>query len=228
MNMKKLKMLMEISILKTFYINFKTQKFKDAIKFPILIGKHTHLDIRGGVKIPLRISSGMIRIGIGGSRDLLHYESRQNYISVRQGATLVFEGCAHFAPHTSILVGANAELRFGDNFSSNNGCRFSVIDKIGFGKDVLFGGNCVVRDSDGHTVYDLEGIHTVAHKNKSPVKIGNHVWIANNCHILKGVTIADDTVIGYGSLVVRDMQECNSIYAGIPAKLMKRGIKWER
>lgn len=182
----------------------------------------------GGVIIPSHISSGMVRIGIGGSPDLQYYESRKNYICVKQGAKLVFEGFTHFAPHTAILVGANAELKFGGNFSSNNGCRFSTMHKIEFGKDVLLGGNCVVRDSDGHTVYDIVGTDKVAHKSEAPIKIGNHVWISNNCHVLKGVSIADDTIIGYGSLVVRDVHESNSIYAGVPAKLIKGGIEWEK
>lgn len=48
--MGKIRMLTQISILKTLYMNFKTQKFVNAVKLPIWVGKHTKLDIcRGGV-----------------------------------------------------------------------------------------------------------------------------------------------------------------------------------
>lgn len=47
--MGKIRMLTQISILKTLYMNFKTQKFVNAVKLPIWVGKHTKLDIcRGG------------------------------------------------------------------------------------------------------------------------------------------------------------------------------------
>ena len=227
--MGKIRMLTQISILKTLYMNFKTQKFVNAVKLPIWVGKHTKLDICwGGVLIRSNISSGMIRIGIGGSPDLFYYEARKNYVGVARGARLVFNGFTHFAPHTSVLVGENAELLFGSNFSSNNGCRYSAMNKIEFGNNVLLGGNCVIRDSDGHRIYDVDEDKKKARKNSAPVKIGNHVWIANNCHVLKGVTIADDTIIGYNSLIVGNVCECNSIYAGTPAKLIKSGVVWER
>lgn len=87
----------------------------------------------------------------------------------------------------------------------------------------MLGGNVVVRDSDGHTVIDGDMVHP----NTGKVSIGSHIWIANNVNVLKGVAIADNTVIGYGSLVVKNALEENSIYAGSPAKLVKQGIKWQ-
>lgn len=84
----------------------------------------------------------------------------------------------------------------------------------------MLGGNVVIRDSDGHTIMEGESVHL----NTAKVKIGNHVWIANNVNVLKGVTIADNAVVGYESLVVKDL----AIYDGGPAKLVNNGIRWER
>jgi len=47
--------------------------------------------------------------------------------------------------------------------------------------------------------------------------IGNNIFIGRNAIILKGVQIADNVIIGAGSIVSRDC-ESNSVYAGNPAK----------
>lgn len=56
--------------------------------------------------------------------------------------------------------------------------------------------------------------------------IGNDVWIGANVVVRKGVTIGDGAVIGAGSVVTKDIPE-NSIYAGIPAKFLKRRMNDE-
>lgn len=51
------------------------------------------------------------------------------------------------------------------------------------------------------------------------VKIGNNVYFGRNCTVLKGVTIGNNCIIGYGSLVMRDVPD-NSVVAGSPAKVI--------
>lgn len=51
------------------------------------------------------------------------------------------------------------------------------------------------------------------------VKIGNNVYFAQKCTVMKGVTIGDNCIIGYGSLVTKDIP-CNSVVAGSPARVI--------
>ena len=51
------------------------------------------------------------------------------------------------------------------------------------------------------------------------IKIGNNVYFGRNCTVLKGVTIGDNCVIGFGSLVTKSIPE-NSVAAGVPAKVI--------
>lgn len=51
------------------------------------------------------------------------------------------------------------------------------------------------------------------------VKIGNNVYFGQNCTVLKGVTIGDNCIIGFGSLVMKDIPS-NSVVAGVPAKVV--------
>ncbi|WP_155243820.1 hypothetical protein [Butyrivibrio fibrisolvens] len=44
--------------------------------------------------------------------------------------------------------------------------------------------------------------------------------------MLKGAEIADDCVIAAGAIVSKKYEEKNCILAGIPAKIVKRGINW--
>jgi maltose O-acetyltransferase len=54
----------------------------------------------------------------------------------------------------------------------------------------------------------------------APVKIGNDVWIAPKCIILKGVSIGDAAVIAAGSVVTKDVPP-RTIVAGNPAKIVR-------
>lgn len=51
------------------------------------------------------------------------------------------------------------------------------------------------------------------------IKIGNNVYIGNCAIILPGVTIADDTIIGAGSIVTKSFPK-GVIIAGNPAKII--------
>ena len=51
------------------------------------------------------------------------------------------------------------------------------------------------------------------------VTIGNNVYFAQKCTVLKGVTIGNNCIIGYGSLINKDIPD-NSVVAGWPAKVI--------
>lgn len=54
----------------------------------------------------------------------------------------------------------------------------------------------------------------------APVTIGDGAWIGAGAVILPGVTIGEGTVIGAGAVVTSDCA-ADSIYAGVPAKLVR-------
>lgn len=57
------------------------------------------------------------------------------------------------------------------------------------------------------------------------IRIGNNVFIGNNCTILPGTTVGDNCIIGAGSVVRGSFPE-NSVIVGNPAKVvMKMGIQ---
>lgn len=60
-----------------------------------------------------------------------------------------------------------------------------------------------------------------------PVHIGNHVWIASEVKILKGVSIADGCVIALGSIVTKSFDEENILIGGFPAKKIQDNVSWK-
>jgi acetyltransferase-like isoleucine patch superfamily enzyme len=53
-----------------------------------------------------------------------------------------------------------------------------------------------------------------------PIVIGNNVFVGINCTILPGVKIGDNTVIGAGSIITKELPG-GFVYAGNPAKPIK-------
>jgi serine acetyltransferase len=53
-----------------------------------------------------------------------------------------------------------------------------------------------------------------------PVVIGNNVWIGDSAIVCKGVHIGDNSIIGAGAVVVKDIP-ANVIAAGNPAVILK-------
>ena len=97
---------------------------------------------------------------------------------------------------------------------------------VTIGDDCMFGTNVILRTSDAHSIINLTN-NQVENPGRS-IHIGNKVWLGMNVTVLKGVNIADNTVVGTGSLVTKDCSISNAVYAGIPAKLIKTNVKWTR
>ena len=96
-------------------------------------------------------------------------------------------------------------------------CRSKTIQ---IGDDTKIGPDCLITDTDFHGLEPGERLQSFFENDKS-VEVGRNVWIGMRCIILKGVTIGENAIIGAGSVVTKDV-EPNSIYAGNPARLIRK------
>ena len=96
---------------------------------------------------------------------------------------------------------------------------------ISIGDDSQLSWGVDVWCTDAHTITDLEGNPM---NFAQSIEIGKHVWIGKDVKIGKTVKIADNSIVGWGSIVTRKFDEPNVIIAGTPAKIVRRGINWDR
>lgn len=98
-------------------------------------------------------------------------------------------------------------------------------NKLVIGKNVFIAKDAIIRTSDGHTLVDpVTGLAT---NEPQDIIIGNNVWIASRCIILKGSYIPDNSMVAAGSLVNKKFKDTNIMLAGTPAKIIRKNIIWD-
>jgi acetyltransferase-like isoleucine patch superfamily enzyme len=96
----------------------------------------------------------------------------------------------------------------------SQGCYIQARNGIKIGNNLRMGPNVGLISAD-HDLNDYD-----KWSEKSPITIGDNVWIGMNSVILPGVTIGDNVVIGANSVVTKNIPS-NSIAAGNPCRIIK-------
>ena len=106
----------------------------------------------------------------------------------------------------------------GNNVYANFNLTLVDDTDIYIGNDVMIGPNVTITTA-GHPV-DPELRRKTAQFNL-PVRIGNNVWIGAGAIILPGVTVGENSVIGAGSVVSRDIPP-DVVAFGVPCRVQRR------
>lgn len=59
------------------------------------------------------------------------------------------------------------------------------------------------------------------------MRIGDNVWLGAGVQVNPGVTIGDNTIIGSGSVITKDIP-ANVIAAGVPCKVIREITEMDR
>ncbi len=208
-----------LSIPKTLYFNLKHFPLKVAIKIPILINRRTKLaNISGDIILPEKITFGLVKIGFSGSYALggaSYFENR---------GKIVIKGKATFSRGIQLIVGSKGCLEIGSDFRCNANCIINVGNQISFGNDCLLSWNIMILDGDGHKIYFIDD--SSMKMKKKQISVGNHVWICANSTILKGATIADNSIVAAGTTVSKELSQKNILITE-NNKIVKKNINWK-
>jgi len=124
------------------------------------------------------------------------------------------------------IVGANSHLDIGNNVGIS-ATAIVCMEKITIEDNVKIGGNTVIYDTDFHSLDANDRMEEVENKSRiltKPVLIKRNAFIGAHATILKGVTVGENSIIGAGSVVSKNIPD-NEIWGGNPAKFIRNTVK---
>lgn len=120
------------------------------------------------------------------------------------------------APYHAMWGGHHVHL--GKNVYVNFNCTFVDDAQIYIGDNTMIAPNVTIIAAS-HPV--SPSLRAEGYGCNKPVYIGKNVWIASNVTVLPGVHIGDNSIIGAGSVVTKDIPE-NVIAFGNPIKVQRQ------
>lgn len=119
--------------------------------------------------------------------------------------------------YSNIKIGKKVFIGPGARFRNTNG-------EILIGDYTMFGPECKIMG--GNHISNIVGVPMTCIKKPSSlqdptVSIGSDVWIGASSIILSGIKIGDASIVAAGAVVTKDVP-CNTIVAGVPARVISK------
>jgi len=119
---------------------------------------------------------------------------------------------------TTIKLGRHeGQIEIGDNVLVMNGVRLSSATRIVIGDDCMLANFCYLTDADWHDLHD----RTEPVGKTAPIILKRGAWIGDSAIVCKGVTIGENSVVGAGAVVRRDVP-ANVVVSGNPARVVRK------
>lgn len=126
-----------------------------------------------------------------------------------------------------VMIGDRQLLYWGDG-ATTNGTSLNLVGhdrKIVVGDDCMFAVDTWIRNSDQHAIFDFPSAKKI---NKDvDIVLEPHVWVGHGAGLLKPERIGFGTIVGASSLVTSSLPPL-AIAAGMPAKVRRREVSWDR
>lgn len=126
-----------------------------------------------------------------------------------------------------IRVGNNCLVSVGNKVTCTGAAFIYTAENTAviLGDDIMLASQIQIRSEDSHAIYDVEsGNRLNISKN---IVIGEHVWISESTTVLSGSRIGSGSVVGTKS-VIKGSHPNNSLIVGVPCRVVKKNIAWER
>ena len=108
-------------------------------------------------------------------------------------------------------------VHFGKGVYANFNLTLVDDTHIYVGDHTMIGPNVTLATA-GHPI--LPALREEVYQFNLPVRIGRSCWLGAGVIVLPGVTIGDNTVVGAGSVVTRDLP-CGVVAAGNPCRVLR-------
>ena len=114
---------------------------------------------------------------------------------------------------------AKGRLTIGARTFIGAGSMIVASEAIDIGADALIAAYVTIRDQD-HGFADRGRPYSTQPLETSPIVIGDNVWLGSGAVVCPGVTIGEDTVVGAGGVVTRDLP-AGVVALGVPARVQR-------
>lgn len=170
------------------------ERLRRALRIALFRRLHPRVELGPGVTIAGRLTvGGPGRVVIGAGCNLESRSAQPNRLNT-------------LARDAVIEIGPDSYL---------NGIRTAARESVVIGARATLGAGAIF-DTDFHGTAPSER-HTSSPTR--PVRLGDDVWLAERAAVLKGVTVGDAAVIGYGAVVTRDV-DAGAIVAGAGVRVV--------
>lgn len=204
---------------------YKYKKIKNQVKKKIH-GKNNQLKIANtillNVKFEVTGNNNQILIEDGSILRNVHFFIRGDNHRIHIG-----KNCRFNVGSLIWFEDNNGYLEIGDG-STVEDVHFAITEpfsEIIVGKNCMFAYDIDIRTGDSHSIIDNTSKKRINYAKN--ITIGDLIWIAAHSMILKGVSIANNSIVATSSVVTKSFLEENSIIAGNPAIIVKRNIDWK-
>ncbi|MDX1774868.1 acyltransferase [Oceanihabitans sediminis] len=132
--------------------------------------------------------------------------------------SLMIRNCGrNFQVSSSVIINSLFHLKIGSNvYIAHN--TVIIGHNIQIKDEVIIGPNCVI--SSGNHVFDGNS-YRFRPSISNKVIIGEGSWVAGNCSITAGAILPNKSILAAGAVLNKPFNQERSIYAGVPAKLIK-------
>jgi len=111
------------------------------------------------------------------------------------------------------------EVRIGDKTVVGQECTISAYQHVSIGEQCILADRVMLIDFD-HNVAEVDRPIRVQGIYKRDVRVGSNVWIGYGAQILRGVSVGDNSIVGAGSVVTKDVP-ANAVVGGAPARVIR-------
>lgn len=147
--------------------------------------------------------------------EIPHVQMDRREAMLRQMFAEVGEGCYIESPFYANFGGHHVHL--GNNVYTNFNLTLVDDTHIYIGDCTMIGPNVTIATA-GHPIEP--GLRSRGLQYNMPVHIGKNCWLGAGVIVMPGVTIGDNTVIGAGSIVTRDIP-ANVVAVGNHCRVMR-------
>lgn len=139
---------------------------------------------------------------------------------------------------TLVVNTVQAFIKIGNNVSIGGSTIIESAIGIEIGSDVLISYQCIIQDSNNHSIklserkfdnlnWNRKKVHDWSLAASSKIFLDNGCWIGAKVIILKGVHLGEGCIVGAGSVVTKSFPAW-SVIGGNPGKLIRTLEEHER